>query len=159
MESTERPPLNVPSCGALPRGKSRGRRGRRLGSAAAAALLVLQQILVASLATAWPAVFAQLTSDTDASLRLSEEGSACNTTLYVEWYESPYSGALLVDLVDFWIFSDAELTNGQVYTYAAREAASGVYCRCMVDMLSAEQRFSVDAQMTWIGMGRGPTFS
>lgn len=43
-----------------------------------------------------------------------EEGSECNATLYDEWYDSPYSGALLTDLVDFWLFSDAELTNGQV---------------------------------------------
>lgn len=43
----------------------------------------------------------------------SSEGTSCNTTMYESWYESSYSGALIEDLTDFWLFSDAELTNGQ----------------------------------------------
>lgn len=43
----------------------------------------------------------------------SSDVAACNVTLYDGWYESSYSGALTEDLTDFWLFSDAELTNGQ----------------------------------------------
>ncbi|CAN0108807.1 unnamed protein product, partial [Sphacelaria rigidula] len=41
------------------------------------------------------------------------EVSSCNSTLYDGWYQSSYSGALTQDLTGFWLFSDAELTNGQ----------------------------------------------
>lgn len=56
------------------------------------------------------------TGEVEPNLSSLQEGSACNTTLYRQWYDLPYSlsGALLVDLDGFWIFSDAELTNGQV---------------------------------------------
>lgn len=56
-----------------------------------------------------------------------DEGSECNTTLYDKWYESPYSGALLTDLVDFWIFPDAELTNGQVCACLLHAARVPIY--------------------------------
>lgn len=45
--------------------------------------------------------------------RTSADVAVCNVTLYDGWYESSYSGALTEDLTDFWLFSDAELTNGQ----------------------------------------------
>lgn len=125
MESAER--LSPASSRALsPRGffGREPRRGeiRRTGPATVAAsllrpvqLLLLVFSLLASPAKIGPAaVLAQLSTDVEPNLSSLEEGSACNTTRYGEWYDSPYSGALLVDLVDFWIFSDAELTNGQV---------------------------------------------
>ena len=59
-----------------------------------------------------------MSSDIEPSVQPLEEGSGCNITTYGEWYGSPYAGALL-DLDGFWIFSDAELTNGQVLPYAA----------------------------------------
>ncbi|CAM9178459.1 unnamed protein product [Hapterophycus canaliculatus] len=135
MESTERclwRPLL--SRRVQPQGM-RGRRGRGLGSttAATALLALVQRIIFTSLGTAWPAVFAQLSSETEASLRMSADSSACNTTLYMKWYESPYSGALLVDLVDFWIFSDAELTNGQ-----ALETVSSL-CGVMMETLRLDR--------------------
>lgn len=37
----------------------------------------------------------------------------CNASSYNEWYDSPYSGPLTEDLTDFWLFSDAALSNGQ----------------------------------------------
>lgn len=55
-----------------------------------------------------PAAF---TGDTEDSLTF--DGTACNITLYEQWYNIPYSGYLLDDLVDLWLFSDAELRNGQ----------------------------------------------
>ena len=81
-------------------------------------LLVLA-LLLASPAKNGPAAvaFAQVsTGEMEPNLSSLQEGSACNTTLYRQWYDLPYSlsGALLVDLDGFWIFSDAELTNGQV---------------------------------------------
>lgn len=80
-------------------------------------LFFLLLALLGSPAKIGPAVaFAQVSTEVEPSLSSLEEGSGCNTTLYRQWYDLPYSlsGALLVDLVDFWIFSDAELTNGQV---------------------------------------------
>lgn len=54
---------------------------------------------------------AELTGDTKDILAF--DGTSCNITLYDQWYNLPYSGALLDDLVDLWLFSDAELRNGQ----------------------------------------------
>ncbi len=98
-----------------PRGARRRKRRRATTGVSATAsstlLTPLVQILLASSARAWPpAAFAQAGT----SFEPLEEGSGCNTTAYGEWYDSPYFGALLDDLVDFWIFPDAELTNGQV---------------------------------------------
>lgn len=151
MESAERPSSGssrTPPSRAAPSSPSRearraNRRRRRIGLATtttttASTALVLVQLpqllillLLASSASAWsPAVFSQQLSTTSdkvgPGLRALEEGSECNATLYDAWYESPYSGALLTDLVDFWIFSDAELTNGQVFIqqrYSSTESA------------------------------------
>ncbi|CAM9477461.1 unnamed protein product, partial [Scytosiphon promiscuus] len=137
MKSIERPLPRTPPRGVLPKGTSKRRRGRRLESAAATAVLVLleQSIVIVSLANSWPAVSAQLSGEAEASVgtSASAEGSVCNTTLYGEWYESPYSGALLDDLVGFWLFSDAELTNGQ-----ALEVVSSS-CGVMMDTLRLDR--------------------
>lgn len=121
MESAER--LSPASSRTSSRGESRRGNFRRAGTAAVTAHLLgrlyklplLLLALLSPLAKIGPstAVLAQLSTDDVESSPL--EGTACNTTLYVDWYDLPYSGALLVDLVDFWIFSDAELTNGQVH--------------------------------------------
>lgn len=55
----------------------------------------------------------------DVGVMSSVDGTTCNVTVYNEWYESLYSGALTVDLTDFWLFSDAELTNGEALDVAA----------------------------------------
>lgn len=57
-----------------------------------------------------PSLYASLV---DVQVTSYDDGTACNATLYDGWYDSPYSGALVADLTDFWLFSDAELTNGQ----------------------------------------------
>ncbi|CAN0488531.1 unnamed protein product, partial [Ectocarpus sp. 8 AP-2014] len=79
-------------------------------SAAAPPSFLLQVIVVAS---AMSSALAQLSSDAERSVGSVQDALTCNVTLYDQWYDSPYSGALLEDLVDFWIFPDAELTNGQ----------------------------------------------
>lgn len=62
----------------------------------------------------------------DVGVTSSAGGTACNVTLYNGWYEYPYFGALTADLTDFWLFSDAELTNG--------EALEVVSSTCLVMM-------------------------
>ena len=61
------------------------------------------------------------------------DGTYCNTSLYDGWYDTPYSGALLDDLTDFWLFSDAELSNGQ-----ALEVASSK-CKVMMKTLRRDR--------------------
>lgn len=45
--------------------------------------------------------------------RLWSNEDACNTTLYVNWYQSPYAGELVEEYNNLWLPSDAGLTNGQ----------------------------------------------
>lgn len=61
------------------------------------------------------------------------DGTECNTTLYYKWYNTPHSGAFREDLIDFWLFSDAELTNGQ-----ALEVVSST-CKDMMKTLSLDR--------------------
>lgn len=68
-------------------------------------VLVGQFVLASSVSSA--------TLSVDVGTTSYDDGTVCNATLYDGWYYSPYSGALLDDLTDFWLFSDAELTNGQ----------------------------------------------
>lgn len=102
------------------------RKGR--ASATAHHLLAPLQLLLLLTLLAYPAkfcstaVFAQYSEVGPILSSSLEESAVCNTTVYREWYDMPYSGALLVDLVDFWIFSDAELTNGQVQCWTPSNA-------------------------------------
>lgn len=73
-----------------------------------ALIMFVPQLLVASFVAIIP--FA-LSLDLD--IASYSDGTTCNATLYDGWYDSSYSGALVDDLADFWLFSDAELTNGQ----------------------------------------------
>lgn len=57
----------------------------------------------------------------------------CNATRYDEWSNSQYSGALVDDLADFWLFPDAELTSGQ-----ALEIVSST-CLVMMNTLRLDQ--------------------
>lgn len=62
----------------------------------------------------------------DVGVTSSAGGTACNVTLYNGWYQYPYFGTITFDLTDFWLFSDAELTNG--------EALEVVSSTCLVMM-------------------------
>ncbi|CAB1109290.1 unnamed protein product [Ectocarpus sp. CCAP 1310/34] len=134
MESAERY-LPRPSR-SLPRATTRRplkRQRRRIGllaESAAAPSFLLQVLFVAS---AMSSALAQPSSDAELNVGSVQDALTCNVTLYDQWYDSPYSGALLEDLVDFWIFPDAELTNGQ-----ALEVVSST-CRVMMDTLRLDR--------------------
>lgn len=68
----------------------------------------------------------------EASVLQSNELS-CNSSIYNGWYDSRYSGALVDDLNNLWLFSDAELTNGQ-----ALEVASST-CLVMMNKLRLDR--------------------
>lgn len=129
MESAERlsrDSSRVSSCGEPGPWPAATSTARFLGPRQLLFPVLLALALLAAPANIGPAVaIAQLSAETgpnrtslevEPNLSSLEEGSQCNTTLYRQWYNLPYSlsGALLVDVVGFWIFSDAELTNGQV---------------------------------------------
>ena len=69
----------------------------------------------------------------DLDIASYNDGTTCNATLYDGWYDSSYSGALVDDLADFWLFSDAELTNGQ-----ALEVVSST-CQVMMNTLRLDR--------------------
>ncbi|CAN0394190.1 unnamed protein product [Ectocarpus sp. 12 AP-2014] len=136
MVSAERylpSPSRSPS---LPRATTRRplkRQRRRIGLLAESATTSSFLLQIISVASAISSALAQPSSDAELSVGSVQDAFTCNVTLYDQWYDSPYSGALLEDLVDFWIFPDAELTNGQ-----ALEVVSST-CRVMMDTLRLDR--------------------
>lgn len=88
--------------------------------------VVIYFLITFNLVSRHRAIASREIRSTRSLLGSSSHSGSCNITLYNGWYESPYSGALTEDLTDFWLFSDAELTNGQ-----AIDVASST-CRAMM---------------------------